>query len=78
MSVWHDIKSAVNYTDDDGYQTMLQDAMQTLSALEKDLFREESSYVLLLHDGVPYGTIPTDILEQKVMERFAEEEAARP
>jgi hypothetical protein len=57
---------------------MLQDAMQTLSAPEKDLFREESSYVLLLHDGVPYGTIPTDILEQKVMERFADEEAARP
>lgn len=77
MSVWHDIKSAVNYTNDDGYQTMLQDAMQTLSASEKDLFRKESSYVLLLHDGVPYGAIPTDILEQKIMERFAEEEAAR-
>lgn len=77
MSVWRDIKSAVRYTDDDGYSAMLRDAMAGLSAYEEKLFREEARYVLSLHDMVPYGSIPIDAIEQKIMERFAAEEAAR-
>lgn len=77
MSVWREIKSAFRYTYDDGYSAMLQDAMDGLSVYEKKLFREEARYVLSLHDMAPHGSVPIDAIEQKIMERFAAEEAAR-
>lgn len=77
MSVWFDVKASIPHTSDDGYPTLLKNALSRYTAYEQRLFREESRYVLDLCDMHGINMLPRDECEQKTMERFAEEEAAR-
>lgn len=50
MSVWFDVKASNLHAPDDGYPTLLKNALGRYSEYEQRLFREESRYVLELCD----------------------------
>ena len=77
MSVLRDIESRIPGTADDGYMTLLNNELENWSAEDRSLFVNESKFALgLYHEYGEKAGDPT-LCEQKVLERFAEEEAAR-
>jgi predicted CopG family antitoxin len=61
----------------DAYAPLLRMHLSELSDSDARLFRREAGLVIEIKDETGQS-LSHDELEQKIMERFAEEEAARP
>lgn len=72
-----DIESRVPHTLDDGYMTFLKNELVNWSSEDRALFVEESKFALSLYHEYGEKASDADFCKQKVMERFADEEAAR-
>lgn len=77
MSVLRDIESRIPRTHDDGYMTLLNNELENWSPEDKALFMEETKFALSLYGEFGDKANDAEFCEQKIMERFAEEEAAR-
>ena len=77
MSVLRDIESRVPQTQDDGYMTLLDNELANWTSEDKALFMEETRYAISLYGEYGEDANDPDFCEQKIMEHFAAEEAAR-
>ena len=78
LSVLHEVEKQTSALPDDDYGTLFDGIIDALSDYDARLYHDEVKYALELQ--ADFGKEPDfeERLEQKIMERFAEEEAARP
>ncbi len=76
MSVWREVKDSMDGVAGDAYAPLLRMRLSELSDGDAKLFRSEAGLVIEIKDETGQS-FSRDELEQKIMERFAEEEAAR-
>lgn len=76
MSVWREVKNSMSSITGDAYAPLLRMRLSELSDSDARLFRRESGLVIEIKDETG-RSFSQDELEQKIMERFAAEEAAR-
>ena len=76
MSVWREVKDSMDGVAGDAYAPLLRMHLSELSDSDARLFRREAGLVIEIKDETGQS-FSHDELEQTIMERFAEEEAAR-
>ncbi len=76
MSVWREVKDSMDGVAGDAYAPLLHMCLSGLSDSDAKLFRREAGLVIDITDETGQS-FSRDELEQKIMERFAEEESAR-
>ncbi len=76
MSVLHEVEKQTSVLPDDDYGTLFDGIIDALSDYDARLYHDEVKYALDLQ--ADFGKEPDfeERLEQKIMERFAEEEEA--
>ena len=77
MSVYAEVSERVPSTPDDGYNVLLDMELRELTARDRELFHQEALYCVSLYRTYGAKADDNEFCEQKIMERFAEEEAAR-
>ncbi len=77
MSVYADVSKMVPSTPDDGYNVLLDMELGKLSTGDRELFHQEALYCVSLYRTYGAKADDDEFCEQKIMERFASEEAAR-
>ena len=78
MSVLHEVEKQTSELPDDDYGTLFDGIIDALSDYDARLYHDEVKYALELQADFGKERDFEKRLEQKIMERFAEEEAARP
>lgn len=76
MSVWREVKDSMSGITGDAYAPLLRMRLSELSDSDARLFRRESGLVIEIKDETG-RSFSQDEFEQRIMERFAAEEAAR-
>jgi hypothetical protein len=77
LSVYAEVSKRVPQTPDDGYNVLLDMELSELSPADRELFGREAQYCLSLYRTYGHKAVDVDFCDEKIMERFAAEEAAR-
>lgn len=77
MSVYAEVSKRVPSTPDDGYNVLLGIELGELTEGDRELFHQEALYCVSLYRAYGAKADDDEFCEQKIMERFAAEEAAR-
>ena len=77
MSVYAEVSQRLPSTPDDGYNVLLDMELSELTVGDRELFHQEALYCVSLYSVYGAKADDDEFCEQKIMERFAAEEAAR-